>query len=230
MEEAWDSVLTDPTDREVYRRSRQGQPHGLGVSPVLLVVDATYAFTGDADEPVVDSMRKWRTSCGQRAWRALPRIAELVSLFHRLGRPVISSRAQERGGHALPAGLWRSPAADDAEPAAIEGNRINEMVSPGPDDLVIEKSAPSVFFGTPLTRYLVSFLADSVVICGGSTSGCVRATAVDAFSYNFNVAVAEDACFDRLGHSHRTALFELNSRYADVLRTDDIIGQLEPRS
>src|SRR5207302_2004158 len=82
---------------------------------------------------------------------------------------------------------------------------------------VIEKLKPSAFFGSPLVGHLVEWKVDQVLVVGGTTSGCVRATAVDAFSHNFRVSLVEEGCFDRGEASHAIALWDLNAKYADVV-------------
>ena len=89
----------------------------------------------------------------------------------------------------------------------------------GPRDIVIHKQKPSGFFGTNMARYLTLLGCDSVVVTGTTTSGCVRATAVDAFSLNYRVALAEEGCFDRSQASHAISLCDMHAKYADVVKT-----------
>jgi nicotinamidase-related amidase len=91
---------------------------------------------------------------------------------------------------------------------------------------VLVKKKPSAFFGTPLLGLLVDRGVDTVIVTGGSTSNCVRATAVDAVSYNFRTIVPEDCVFDRIDVSHRTALFDLDRQYADVVVSASLIERL----
>ncbi len=98
-----------------------------------------------------------------------------------------------------------------------EGNRIVAELAPGPRDILIAKRKPSAFFGTPLLETLTGLRCDTLVIAGCTTSGCVRATAVDGFSHDLRVAVPADAVFDRSQASHAIGLFDLNAKYADVM-------------
>ena len=95
-----------------------------------------------------------------------------------------------------------------------------------PSDLIIGKQKPSAFFGTPLQSHLTLLGCDSLVIAGGTTSGCVRATVVDAFSANYRVAVVADACFDRNQTSHAVSMVDMSAKYADILSTDEILAAL----
>ncbi len=85
-----------------------------------------------------------------------------------------------------------------------------EPIAPQRGDVVIAKAKPSAFFGTPLLSYLIAWQVDTLLVAGG-TSGCVRATVVDAFSYNFLVSVVAEACFDRGQASHAINLFDMQA-------------------
>ena len=100
---------------------------------------------------------------------------------------------------------------------------IVRAIAPQPQDLVCLKQKPSGFFGTNLAAYLQLLGADSVIVTGTTTSGCVRATVLDAFSLNFRVALAEEGCFDRSQASHAINLCDMNAKYADVVKTDEVI-------
>ena len=97
------------------------------------------------------------------------------------------------------------------------------MIAPGPRDIVIKKQKPSGFFGTNLASYLTLLGCDSVIVVGTTTSGCVRATVVDAFSLNYRVILAEEGCFDRSEASHAVSLCDMHAKYADVVPTAEIL-------
>ena len=99
----------------------------------------------------------------------------------------------------------------------VDGNEIVADIAPGPQDIIVYKQKPSGFFGTNMTSYLTLLGCDSVVITGTTTSGCVRATVLDAFSYNYRVALVEEGCFDRSQASHAINLCDMNAKYADVV-------------
>ena len=101
-----------------------------------------------------------------------------------------------------------------------KGNEIVAEVAPVPADIFIEKRKPSAFFGTPLMSYLTNMRADSLILTGTTTSGCVRASAVDALSYDLRVTIPEEAVFDRGELSHKIALFDLHMKYVDVTDTE----------
>jgi maleamate amidohydrolase len=92
---------------------------------------------------------------------------------------------------------------------------------------VVLKQKPSGFFGTNMTSYLTLLGCDSLIVTGTTTSGCVRATVLDAFSLNYRIALAEEGCFDRSQASHAINLCDMNAKYADVVKTSEILAYLE---
>jgi nicotinamidase-related amidase len=173
----------------------------------LLIVDVTDAFVGE-NVPTVQAARQCRTACGAPAWQSLGPIRTLIDAFHDVGSPVIYTKA-------LPEAHLGGATIGVAEAGA--GNTIVSAIAPTEDDIVIEKARPSAFFGTPLAAYLLRSNIRGLVIVGGSTSGCVRASTVDASSWGFSVALAHDGCFDRSQLSHSVAVFELGVKYAVIV-------------
>ena len=100
-------------------------------------------------------------------------------------------------------------------------------VAPQPGDVLIPKKHPSAFFATPLASHLIDLQADTLVVTGCTTSGCVRGSVVDAFAFNFRVLVAEDAVYDRSRVSHAVNLFDMSEKYADVAPTREVIARLQ---
>ena len=93
-----------------------------------------------------------------------------------------------------------------------------------PEDVVIQKTKPSAFFGTPLLSFLIDLKVDSLIVCGGTTSGCVRAAVIDAFSQNLRCAVVAEGCFDRLESSHAMNLVDMQAKYADVVTAEEVLS------
>jgi maleamate amidohydrolase len=111
-------------------------------------------------------------------------------------------------------------------PRNLKSNVIVPDIAPAPQDLVVGKQKPSAFHGTPLLGYLIQFGCDGVIVTGTTTSGCVRATVVDAFSTNYHVAVVEDGCADRSQASHAINLYDMNAKYADVIGSAEVIAYI----
>lgn len=220
----WDDVVPE-RDRRVFAEAGYGAIGGWGQRPALIVVDVTYDFCGDKPEPILDSIQKFRNSCGEAAWEAMPYLQRLIAAARAKGVPVIYTHADENRT-PLRVGSWafkNSRALGPSEISRRIGNDIVAEIAPQPGDVVIEKDKPSAFFGTPIMSYLTLLGCDSVIVTGTTTSGCVRGTVIDAFSNNLRVAVAEECCFDRLIVSHKINLFDMHGKYADVRSTDECI-------
>jgi nicotinamidase-related amidase len=224
----WDRFLSDE-DRAVFEASGWGAFLGIGERPALLVTDVIYGFTGHVDEPMLDSIATWPASCGPNAWAAIPHIQRLLAAFRGRHMPVFYSKGMPPRADGLGSPPWRSArlGRPPAPPAGFDGFDVVREIAPEPRDVVITKSAPSVFFDTHLMAYLTSLRVDSLILCGTTTSGCVRATAIDGFSHHLRVAVAEEATFDRGEASHAMSLFDLNAKYADVMPTADIVAHIQ---
>jgi maleamate amidohydrolase len=204
----------DDRERLALERAGYGGRVGLGSRPALLVVDATWAFCGDDPTAAVeDAVRRYPHACGRTAWDALAATRLLVEAARKAEVPLFFTRGASRPANSST--RWSDKNARYGT-APAEGGEIVPASGYVDGDALIEKECPSAFFGTPLLRRLIAAGVDSVVVCGGTTSGCVRATVVDAFSYNLRVVVANDATFDRVRASHRLALFDMNLKYADV--------------
>ena len=214
----WRQVL-GPEDAENLARYARDRDPFEGVSPVLLVVDVTEAFVGP-DLPVPKAQEVWRQACGSKAWAVIPNIVELLETFRSAGRPVIFTTPD--GGQQ-----WTGPVTRGTSEADLaSGRKIISAVAPQSDEWVLQKPKASAFFGTPLVSALMKQGCDTLVLAGGTTSGCVRATAVDGCSYGFEVLVAEDACFDRALLSHSVSLADLDAKYARVMSTSRLLRTL----
>jgi maleamate amidohydrolase len=225
-EPIWNKFLTE-RDKAVFAASGYGARGGFGKRPALLVIDVNYAFCGDKAEPILESIKRWRNSCGEESWPAVAAIKSLIDKAHDKGLPVIYTTGIRRDDN-WDSGSWswkngRSDEDTAAPVPNIDGNQIVDEIAPGPKDIVILKQKPSGFFGTNMTSYLTLLGCDSVVVTGTTTSGCVRATVLDAFSQNYRVALAEEGCFDRSQASHAINLCDMNAKYADVVKTSEVI-------
>ena len=226
----WNGFVTE-RDRAVMQASGFGARMGFGKRPALLVIDVSFAFCGDKREPILEAIKKWRTSCGEDAWDALPVIKSLIDCARSREAPVIYTTGRSRADKwDVGSWGWKKSASNEG-PRARETNRdgdeIMPQIAPGPRDLVIYKQKPSGFHGSTLSDYLTLLGCDSVIVTGTTTSGCVRATVVDAFSANYRVAVVADACFDRLQSSHALSLVDMNMKYADVVSSAEALAFLE---
>lgn len=190
-----------------------GGARSLGSCPALIVIDVTLAFTGSRPQPLSEAIKEYPTACGDIAWEALPRVARLLALFRSREWPVVFTRNdsldQLFAGSATKRIRTQMPA-----PSA---QQFPAEIAPRESEWVLEKAKASCFFATPLTSYLQMQQVDSLVICGVSTSGCVRASVVDGCSHGFNTFVVDDCCFDRSYFAHCANLFDMNAKYASVI-------------
>lgn len=218
----YSTYLTD-LDRQVFSgTTSHGARQGLPSRPVLLVVDVSYGFTGEYPLPILESIKNWHNSCGLAAWDAVHAIRKLLDVAHSRAIPVFYTTGVEPRPDGFGQGRWLDKIPRNHE-LDSRSNEIVAEIAPTDNDIVIRKSKPSAFHGTELLNYLVDCKADGLIVCGGSTSGCVRASVVDAFSYNFRVTVVEDGCFDRSEASHGMSLFDMDSRYADVEPLENVL-------
>jgi nicotinamidase-related amidase len=183
---------------------------GVGRKPALVVVDATVGFTDPA------------SPLGSESRAELAAIERLLAAFRTRKLPVVFTvNAYE---HPAEASTFRAriPLLDllavDSPLAALAPG-----MEPRPGELVLRKGLPSAFFDSPLRQTLVNQGVDSVVVCGFSTSGCVRATAVDALQCNFRLVVVSDACGDRDRAAHEANLRDIGLKYGDVVAVDELL-------
>ena len=229
-EPIWNQFLTD-RDKAVFSAAGYGARAGFGKRPALLVIDVSYAFTGDKPgEPILESIKRWRNSCGAESWDAIGHIKKLIDKAHDKQLPVIYTTGVRRPD-MWDSGGWRAKNTRSLETPKTASNRngydIVDEIAPSAKDLVIYKQKPSGFFGTPMTGYLTQLQCDSVIVTGTTTSGCVRATVVDAFSYNYRVAMVEEGCFDRSQASHAMTLCDLGAKYADIVKSEEVLSYFD---
>jgi len=219
----WDAFLTE-RDKQVFAHGGFGAKAGFGKKPALLIIDVSYNFCGDRREPILESIKRFHNSCGEDAWDALPHIRRLIDAAHAKGLPVIYTTGTVRDdGWDAGGWAWKNARTDEDVTAPNaggfnrDGNDIMDEIAPGPQDIVIRKLKPSAFSGTPLMAFLNDLGADSLIVTGTTTSGCVRASVIDAFSLNLRVSVVEEGCFDRSQASHAINLCDMHAKYADVV-------------
>lgn len=219
----WSDVITEDDERR-YEAAGFGRPSGWGTRPALVIIDVQHRTMGNSPKPFFASLEDYTTSCGDVGWAAVDQIAKLLAAFREAGFPVLyphvaPKTAEDRGGvlGAKVPGIMDVP---------DHGYRFPDAVAPQPGELLLPKKHPSAFFGTPLASYLIGLGADTIVTTGATTSGCVRGTVVDGFSYNFKCVVPHDAVYDRSPTVHQANLFDLGQKYADVTSTDEAVAKV----
>lgn len=212
-------VIPD-SDLAMYRKAGVGRRIGFGQRVAVLVVDMTRAF-------VEDRFALGSAAMGQRAVRA---IRELLTRAREIGLPIfftrmVPFRTRAEGGRWLDAAPGIFGRAGD--PQAEEPARIPPEIAPRPGEPVIVKPKPSAFFETRLHSMLTFHRADTLIVAGMVTSGCVRATVDDAFAYNYRVIVPEEAVADRAEVPHKVNLFDMDMISADVMPLGAVLAHLE---
>ena len=222
MKKPWTGVIP-PKDLASFASGfdQENRPLAVGGRPAIVVVDMTRAFV-DSTYPM-----GW-SETGYPATRANER---LLSAARSAGLPIFFTKAfadPEHQPRQVERGRWRfTPKPAPLPPGTPPGDVIVESLAPRPDEVVIDKgSMPSAFFGTPLASYLLNAGCDTVIVTGMTTSGCVRATVLDAFQFNFHVVVPFECCADRSQISHQVNLFDIHMKYADVISLEETLAYI----
>ncbi len=214
----WEPYLTD-RDRAHLAACGPKVPYGFGERAAVLSLDNYRGAVGDRPEPLLDAIRTWPNSTGLEGWAALGRIAELLAAARAAGVPVIhvAGMAEEESG----VGRWRrhgrNPPQSDGDTRYRRRYDIVEQAAPLPGEVVLRKTAPSAFFGTPLAAHLLGQRIDTLIVCGETVSGCVRATVVDGCSYRLHMIVVEECVYDRHEAARAINLFDIDQKYGDVV-------------
>ncbi len=210
-------------ERKAYEQAGFMGAGAIGERTALVVVDVTYGFTGSKGKTLEEAIAEFGPACGPVSWETMPRIAQLIALFRELGRPVVYTRSHPNDTQ-FAGKATKSKRVTNVIPARF--NDFPEEITPRAGEWVLEKTKASAFFQTPLASYLVQKQIDTVVVCGVSTSGCVRASVVDSFSNGFNTFVVDDCCFDRSNFAHCANLFDMNAKYSSVVSLDELEAQM----
>jgi maleamate amidohydrolase len=222
----WDPFLTDQ-DR-AHLAVSPDRRIGFGQRPALLFIDLYRWVFGDRPQPLLEAVKTWPGSCGLAAWDALPHLQRLLALAREVDIPVVHVTGLEDSGmlgwsEATHGEDRRGPSTPDRRRGRYD---IVDQVAPVPGEVVLRKTTPSAFNGTPLFAHLNSLGVDTLIVGGESTSGCVRASVVDGCSFRYRVIVVEECVFDRHQTAHAVNLFDMHQKYADVLPLADVEAHL----
>jgi maleamate amidohydrolase len=228
MARVWDPFLTEQDRAHIARQPKK--PIGFGDRAALLMIDNYRKAVGDEPEPLLEAIETWPASTGLAGWKALDSIAVLLAAGRAAGLPVVHLTAlTEAESGVAPwtarTNFWREPAKETPEERSrfVRATEIVDQAAPMPGEAVLRKTAPSGFSGTPLAAHLAALGVDTLIVGGEATSGCVRATVVDAVSYRYRVVVVEDCVYDSYEAAHAINLFDMHRKYADVLALADVV-------
>jgi maleamate amidohydrolase len=201
----------------IYAKQTFGQKIGFGGNTALLVVDFVNGFV----DPEIFG--------GGNVSDAVKATVPLLNFFRNQQRPVIFTRIVY-ADDGSDAGIWcqKVPRLRELTEAASASHIVREL-APQTGDIIIRKTQASAFFGTGLSATLIDRGVDTLVIAGATTSGCVRASVIDAISWNFRPIVAKDCVGDRALEPHEANLFDMGHKYADLLTAREIIASLSPK-
>jgi nicotinamidase-related amidase len=191
--------------------------------PALLAIELyDLVYRGGPHLPN-ELIARYPNSCGVFAHRAIAPTKRLIAAARRAGIPIFfctqETRPQNRPKGAI------STRQNLAVPP--DGYAIHHEFTPQPEDVIITKQRASIFNGTPLFSHLSLLGIQSLIACGECTSGCVRASVVDAYSSGFHVSLVEECTFYRAELTHKVNLFDLHHKYVDVMHVDEVVAHLE---
>ena len=219
----WKTIVS-PEVLEIYSCYRRKV--FVGPAPALLAIDLYEVVYAGGPHPPEQIAKTHPNSCGVFAYQAIEPTQRLFSAARAAGLPIFYStgdtRSESRPNFITATNRERPP----VKPSDYA---IRPEFKPQAGDVVITKQRASVFFGTPLTAHLTQLGVQTLIVCGESTSGCVRASVVDAYSHGFHVVLAEECCFDRSLLSHQVNLFDMHHKYADVMHLDEVVAHLRTK-
>jgi maleamate amidohydrolase len=194
----------------------------VGPRPAVLMIDVYQASYDGGQQRVIDAIKEYPSSCGERAWAMVEPAKRLLEAARAAGLPVLYSTGDERSqaNRGRPTSRQRMTETEDMY-------RILPELAPAPEDLVVYKQRASCFYGTPLLSHLVGLGIQSLIVGGGTTSGCLRAGVQDAKANGFHVTLVEECCYDRTPINHKVNLFDMHHKYADVMKLADVVSHLE---
>lgn len=219
----WRDVIA-PSVLEIY--TSYARETFVGPSPALIAIDLYEMVYQGGPKPVEEVSKQFRSSCGINAYNAIEPTKRIFAAARAAGLPIIYTTSDARPAsrpHKVSATMRRKTTNEAKEAALYE---IRPEFKPEPGDVIITKQRASGFFGTPLSAHLTELGVRSVIVVGESTSGCVRASVVDAYSHGFHVSVVEECVFDRSDISHKINLFDMHHKYADVMTADEVVAAL----
>ena len=232
-ERVWDRFLTEQDKAHLVALDRDRRV-GFGIRPALLFIDLYRWVFGDEPEGLLEGVKRWPGHCGMAGWEALPHIQTLLKTAREGGIPVIHVTGLHPADSSVPG--WHESAHRDAQRAAPSNPGMADRVrrqfdivdelAPIPGEVVLRKTSPSAFWGTPLAGHLNYLDVDTLIVCGESTSGCVRASVVDGCTYRYRMMVVEEGVFDRHQACHAINLFDMHQKYADVIPLADALDYL----
>jgi len=207
----WDDILDGETRALLARRPTRPV---TGSRPALVAVDLYDLVYDGGPLPVIELIEQYPASCGEYAWRTLAGTIELFHAARGFGIPIVHVTYDTRI-ETDPRSIH--PTNRKRRQPDLKLYKIKDELSPAEGELVVYKKRASGFFGSPLSAFLNEMGADMLFFVGESTSGCLRASVIEAVSFGYPVAVVADGVFDRHTLTHKVSLLDLHLKYATVI-------------
>jgi len=214
----WRGFVDDETE-EIY--SHYKRDVFVGENPAVLMVDVYKASYEGGQQRVIDVIKEHPSSCGERAWAMVEPAKQLLEASRAAGIPITyctgDTRSSSNKGRATNRQVLNEH---------NESYDILEELAPEDGELVVYKQRASAFYGTPLMSHLTQMGIQSLIMGGGTTSGCLRAAVQDAKANGFHVTLVEECCYDRTAMNHMVNLFDMHHKYADVMHLDEVLTHI----
>ncbi|MGE0627687.1 MAG: isochorismatase family protein [Hyphomicrobiaceae bacterium] len=195
----------------------------VGERPAVIAIDLYRLVYQGGPRPPVETTPQHYNTCGQFAYDAIEPAKKLLAAARRARLPIFYC-TQETRPQNRPWGVNSTRITRKIDPEMYE---IYHEFTPQPEDVIIKKQRASIFQGTPIVSHLNFLGIRSLIVCGESTSGCVRASCVDAYSNGYHVSLVEEATYDRSALIHKVNLFDLHHKYVDVMKVDEVVAHLD---
>ena len=214
----WRGFVDEETE-EIY--SHYKRDVFVGENPAVLMVDVYKASYEGGQQRVIDVINEHPSSCGERAWAMVEPAKQLLEASRAAGIPITyctgDTRSSSNKGRATNRQVLNEH---------NESYDILDELAPEDGELVVYKQRASAFYGTPLMSHLTQMGIQSLIMGGGTTSGCLRAAVQDAKANGFHVTLVEECCYDRTAMNHMINLFDMHHKYADVMHLDEVLTHI----
>jgi len=219
----WKDVVPD-SDLKLYAGWRRET--FVGPRPALLAIDLYDLVYRGGPYPPAELNERFPNTCGIYAHRATAPIKKLIAAARRAGIPIFFCTQDIRPNNRPPGAVSTRRRIE----VPADGYAIYREFTVEPGDILIPKQRASIFAGTPLASHLALLGVQSLIVCGESTSGCVRASVVDGYSAGYHVSIVEECTYDRAELTHKVNLFDMHHKYADVMHVDEVLAHLDTLS
>lgn len=233
MARIWDEFLTE-RDKAHLAAAEPRKRVGFGSRPAVLMIDNYAGVFSEPGVPFLEAVEKNRSAMGEDANIAAAHIARLLAHSRDAGIPVIHITGMHGnnmpGWHEMVHAGDRRGQLSPEKPGNADKYAIVPLCAPIEGEVVLQKAAPSAFWGTPLSALLTYLGVDTLIVGGESVSGCVRASVVEAASYRYRVIIAEECTYDRHQACRAINLFDMHQKYSDVLPVDEVVEWVDAYS